>query len=101
MHAQARWRAVKLALLVLKIISMGSVCRPAHVVHWTQALIISIAVMDIWYESEVNGVSGRDRRGPRDGDEELAGPVFTVLLCITHLLLLSVVRWRRDTLCVL
>lgn len=73
-------------MLILKIISMGTVCRPAHVVHWMQALIVSVAVMDVWYEGESRGVPA---------------PLVTLGLGVTHLLILTAVRWGRDSFCLL
>jgi hypothetical protein len=83
-YTRTRWRTVRTCILLLKILSLSRVCQPAYPIMWMQTFALALAVYDVWQEGVGEGV----------GDLRI-----TSALAIAHVLILAVIRWRRNALC--
>lgn len=77
-----RWKALRASFLMLKIVSLGNVCRPTHPVMWVQSIAVIFAVMDMWQEG--------------GGEQSIK---LSLLLGVIHMGLIMVVRAWNHSLC--
>ena len=82
---RTRWRTFRTLLLILKIISLSTVCEHSHPTIWIQAAAVACAALDVWQE------------GDEDGRGDLR---VSVGLVIIHIILLFAVRMAQGRLCV-
>ncbi|KAG8833557.1 putative serine/threonine-protein kinase iks1 [Serendipita sp. 400] len=81
---RTRWRTLRSCLLVLKILSLSSVCQGAYPLLWVQSVLIACAVLDVWQENEEDG----------RGDLRVS---FALLFI--HFFILGIVRVNQSRFC--